>query len=160
MQFEPLDTSKHDRKSFDCGVEALNLYLSRYVNQDQKRSVTRCHVLSDGGRIIGYFTLAGHSVTRENLPESRKLGIYEDIPFLLLGRLAVDKEFQGKGYGDALLYHAFRLTKDAAKAYGIYGIIVEAKNEEAALFYQGFGFKPLKGQALKLVLPLSAVNTD
>lgn len=160
MQFEPLDTSKHNRESFDCEVEALNIYLSRYVKQDEKRSLTRCHVLSDGERIVGYFTLSGHSVSRENLPENRKLGVYEDIPFLLLGRLAIDKEYQGNGYGDALLHHAFKLTKDAAKAYGIYGIIVDAKNEEAASFYRGFGFKPLSGQALKLVLPLSAVNVD
>lgn len=159
MQFERLDSKKHDRKSFDCGVEALNLYLQRVANQDQKRSLTKVYVLADGKRIVGYYTISAHSVVRDNLPDTIKLASYKDIPFLLLGRLAVDKDYQGQGYGDALIFHAFKTTLSAAEKIGILGMIVDAKDEKAASYYEGFGFKPIVGTENRLMLPLSAMET-
>jgi len=158
MQFERLDSKKHDRKSFDCGVEALNLYLQRVANQDQKRSLTKVYVLADGKRIVGYYTISAHSVVRDKLPNTIKLASYKDIPFLLLGRLAVDKDYQGQGYGDALIFHAFKTTLSAAEKIGILGMIVDAKDEKAASYYEGFGFKPIVGTENRLMLPLSAME--
>lgn len=158
MLFERLDSKKHDRKSFDCGVEALNLYLQRVANQDQKRSLTKVYVLADAKRIIGYYTISAHSVTRDNLPDTIKLASYKDVPFLLLGRLAVDKGFQGQGYGDALIFHAFKTTLSAAEKIGILGMIVDAKDEKAASYYEGFGFKRLTETKNRLMLPLSVMQ--
>ncbi len=159
MKFEPLDPKKHDRKNFDCGVEPLNTYLSKYANQDQKRSLTRVYVLvADSNLIIGYYSLSAHSVLRDYLPEDIKISGYDDLPFLLLGRLAVDKNYQGKGYGDTLIFDAFVKTSEMAKNIGIYGMIVEAKNQKAASFYEGFGFKRLHSTPTKLVLPMSALD--
>lgn len=159
MQFERLDAKKHDRKSFDCGVEALNLYLQRVANQDQKRSLTKVYVLVDGKRIIGYYTISAHSVVRDNLPDTAKLASYKDIPFLLLGRLAVDKEFQGQGFGDTLIFHAFKATLSAAEKIGILGMIVDAKDEKAASYYEGFGFTRLTATENRLMLPLSVMES-
>ncbi len=159
MQFELLNPKKHDRKSFDCGVEALNLYLQRAANQDSKRSITRVHVMVDGKRIIGFFTLAGHSVLRDNLPEDVKISSYKDLPFLLLGRLAVDVDFQGRGYGDLLIYHAFKITASIAENAGILGIIVEAKDDKAVSFYNGIGFLPLEATPKRMVLPIQTINS-
>jgi predicted N-acetyltransferase YhbS len=158
MLFEHLNPTKHNRKSFNCGVKALNLYLQRGANQDQKRSLTKVYVLADEERIIGYYSISAHSVLRENLPEDAKLPSYRDIPFLLLGRLAVDKEHQGQGYGDALIFHAFKTTLDAAEKVGILGMVVDAKDDNAATFYEGFGFKRLQGSSNRLVLPLSVME--
>ena len=158
MKFEPLDTSRHARKSFDCGVDALNLYLQRFANQDQKRRLTRVYVLVEQNQIIGYYTLSAHSVVRDELPDNIKLGGYSDIPFLLLGRLAVDKHFQGQGYGDALIVHAFENTKHAADKIGILSMLVDAKDENAAAFYEGFGFRRLVATNNRLVLPISAMD--
>jgi len=158
MLFERLDSKKHDRKSFDCGVEALNLYLQRVANQDQKRSLTKVYVLADAKRIIGYYTISAHSVTRDHLPDSIKLASYKDVPFLLLGRLAIDKGFQGQGYGDALIFHAFKTTLSAAEKIGILGMIVDAKDEKAASYYEGFGFKSLTETKNRLMLPLSVMQ--
>ena len=159
MKFEPLRNQKHDRKNFDCGVEALNLYLQKFANQDQKRDLTKTYVLAEEATIIGYYSLSSHSVPREYLPETRKLGGYSDIPFLLLGRLAVDRRFQKQGYGDALITDAFKRTKQLAEQVGIFGMIVDAKDERAAGFYEGFGFRRLAGTENRLVLPLSAMDT-
>ena len=158
MEFAALDPKGHDRKSFDCGVPALNEYLQRYANQDLKRSLTRIYVLADGPSIIGYYSISAHSVRRDHLPEDVQAGPYEDIPFLLLGRLAVDRRWQRKGYGDALVVHAFHTTRKAAAQIGILGMIVEAKDEKAAGFYEGFGFRGLTGTRHRFVLPITAMD--
>jgi GNAT superfamily N-acetyltransferase len=160
MQFERLDTKQHNRKDFDCGVSVLNQYLQNIANQDQKRGLTRVYVLAEQQQIIGYYSICAHSVPTDQLPEHRKLGYYQEAPFLLLGRLAVDKRYQGQGYGDgdALIFHAFSITKEAADKIGTLGMIVDAKDEKAACFYKKFGFKPLSTHKNRLVLPFSAMN--
>lgn len=158
MKFELLDPKKHDRKKFDCGVEDLNLYLQKYANQDQKRSLTRVYVLAEGEEIIGYYSVSAHSVSRDNLPENERLGGYEALPFLLLGRLAVDKNHQGKGYGDALILHAFQTTAHAAEIIGVMGMIVDAKNEKAAAYYKDFGFVRISGTRNRLFLTLATIK--
>ncbi len=158
MQFELLDAKKHNRKRFDCGVNALNLYFQRFANQDQKRSLTKVYVLVDKNEIVGYYTLSAHSVLRDDLPADTKSGSYGEVPFLLLGRLAVDKRYQGKGFGDSLIVHAFKNTRAAAEKIGILGIIVDAKDDKASSFYEGFGFKKLRATKNRLVLPISAMD--
>ena len=158
MKFELLQSKKHNRDNFDCGVESLNLYLQRVANQDQKRSLSKVYVLAEGARVIGYYSLNAHSVTRDNLPEDRQFGSYHELPFLLLGRLAVDQQYQGLGYGDTLIFHAFTTTMDVAQKVGILGVVVDAKNENAASFYEGFGFKRLSSTKNRLVLPISALS--
>ncbi len=159
MQFEQLDPKHHNRKAFDCGVTALNEYLQHIANQDQKRGLTRVYVLAEQQQIIGYYSICAHSVPTDQLPTHRKPGTYQEAPFLLLGRLAVDKRYQGQGYGDALIFHAFSITKDAAEKIGTLGIIVDAKDETAACFYEKFGFKALSTSKNRLILPFSAMNS-
>ena len=158
MHFAALNRKKHDRKLFDCGVNALNQYLQKFANQDQKRSLTKIYVLANNTRIIGYYSLSAHSVNYDDLPDNIKIGGYRNIPFLLLGRLAVDKNYQGQGYGDTLIIHAFKTTMEVAEKVGILGIIVDAKDDKAASFYHGFGFQPLTGTKNRLVLPISAMK--
>ncbi|MFI3123888.1 MAG: GNAT family N-acetyltransferase [Methylococcales bacterium] len=157
MNFEKLDVAKHNRKDFDCGVEELNVYLKQIANQDQRRNLTRVYVLAEEKQIIGYYSISGHSVSRDTLPTDIKFGSYQQIPFLLLGRLAVDKQYQGNGYGDALIFHALKMTVETAEKIGILGIIVEAKDDKVAMFYEGFGFKRLSATKNRLVLPLNAI---
>lgn len=158
MNFERLDPKKHNRKLFDCGVAELNIYLKQFSNQDQKRGLTRVYVLAKQQQIIGYYSICAHSVPTDKLPDNTRLGNYEEAPFLLLGRLAVDQHFQGQGYGDALIYHAFKITTEAADKIGMLGIIVDAKDEKAASFYERFGFMPLSTNKYRLVLPFSAMK--
>ncbi len=159
MKFERLDPKKHQRKTFDCGVVALNLYLQQFANQDQKRGLTRVYVLAEQQQIIGYYSICAHSVPTDQLPDNANTARYPEAPFLLLGRLAVDLHYQGHGYGDALIFHAFSITTEAAEKIGTLGMIVDAKDEKAAGFYQKFGFKPLSASKNRLVLPFSAMKS-
>lgn len=158
MKFEILDPKKHNRSEFDCGVNILNLYLQKFANQDQKRSLSKAYVLADKKKIIGYYTVSAHSVSKEALPDDIQSGSYADLPFLLLGRLAVDNTYQSKGYGEALVFHACKTTIHAAEQIGIFGMIVEAKNEKVVTFYKNLGFKQLKKTPNKLVLPTAAIK--
>ncbi len=158
MKFEALDSKKHNRKDFDCGISALNIYLQKFANQDQKKSLTKAYVLSEGRKIIGYYTISAHSVEKDTLPETLNSGHYTDLPFLLLGRLAVDREYQGHGYGATLIYHACKTTINTAEKIGIFGIIVEAKNDASVEFYKKLGFKQLKQTKNRLVLPSATIK--
>lgn len=158
MKFEILDPKKHNRADFDCSIEPLNLYLQKFAGQDQKRSLSKTYVLADKKKIIGYYTISAHSVLKDFLPEDVKAGNYADLPFLLLGRLAVDTSCQGNGYGEALVFHACKTTTEAAQHIGIFGMIVEAKNEKVVTFYKNLGFKLLKHSKNKLVLPTTAIK--
>lgn len=115
MKIELLNTEKHNRKQFDCGVNVLNIYLQQLANQDQKRNLTRVYVLTEETRIIGYYSISAHSVLSDDLSDKPRLAHYPNVPFLLLGRLAVDKEFKGQGHGATLLFHAFKTTAEMAE---------------------------------------------
>jgi hypothetical protein len=90
MKFELLNPKKHNRKKFDCGVDALNIYLQHFANQDQNKDLSRIHVLADKERIVGYYSISSHSISTNELPDNQRLSKYLYTPFLLLGRLAVD----------------------------------------------------------------------
>lgn len=159
MKVELLDIKKHNRKAFDCGVAALNQYLQQFANQDQKRDLARIYVLAVDSQIIGYYSISAHSVSINNLSDNRKFGVYQGVPFLLLGRLAVHKQHQRQGYGDTLIFHAFKTTAEIAEKVGVQGIIVDAKDDNAACFYEKFGFKRLVANKKRLLLPFSTVKT-
>jgi ribosomal protein S18 acetylase RimI-like enzyme len=158
MKFERLQPELHDRKTFDCGDAALNLYLRQFANQDQNRGLSRVYVLAEQPRIAGYYSISAYSVATDELADQTRTGAYRELPFLLLGRLAVDQAFQGQGLGDALIIHAFKTTVEAAEKIGIFGMIVDAKDERAAGFYERFGFKRLSASKNRLVLPFSAIK--
>ncbi|MBG7617909.1 GNAT family N-acetyltransferase [Herbaspirillum sp. AP02] len=154
-----LETGTHDRSRFDCGVPALNRYLREQVSQDIRRRVAACFVaLDDSQRIAAYYTLASASVPLTGLPDDlrRKLPRYGSIPAIRMGRLAVDREFKGRGLGGALLVNAMRRAV-AAEIPGAV-MVVEAKDPQAAAFYRHHGFIDLRDAPLTLFLPLSSLR--
>lgn len=149
-----------DAAPFRCGQAPLDEYIRGYASQDVRRNVARVFVAapeSEPGRLAGYFTLSAGSVSCSDLPEplAKKLPRYP-VPVALLGRLAVDAGFQGKGLGSILLVDACRKTAQASKTLAVAGIVVDAKNETAAEFYRHFGFLALPGQPGRMLLPAKA----
>ena len=107
----------------------------------------------DPNRLAGFFTLSAGSVSCSELPDSlaKQLPRYP-VPVALLGRLAVDVDFQGRGLGSILLADACRKVANASTILAVAGIIVDAKGA-AAGFYRHFGFLSLPGQPDRLLLP-------
>lgn len=152
----PLDSAA-DTARFDCGEAVLNEYLNRYAAQDVRRGVARAFIASPdeaSERIAGFFTLSAASIQAETLPEAwrRKLPRYP-APVALLGRMAVAREFQGKGLGSILLADACRKVNAASRTLAVAGIVVDAKSASAADFYRHFGFIDLPGPSQRLILP-------
>lgn len=156
-RIEPLNAS-HDRKSFACGVAALDDYLATRASQDFKRRIGNCFVaVTDDNQIAGYYTLAATSIPLNDITdaEAKKLPRYPVIPAALIGRLAIDRRFKGMKLGGALIIDAAKraATSDAA----IYAMIVEAKDETAKAFYEHLGFVCFRSRPLSLYLPLTTL---
>ncbi|MBW8077259.1 MAG: GNAT family N-acetyltransferase [Gallionella sp.] len=158
FQIRSFDTSANT-DNFQCGSEPLDGYIRRYASQDVRRNVARDFIATpenDPQRLAGFFTLSAGSVTCSSLPATmaRKLPRYP-IPVALIGRLAVDSKFQGKGLGSILLADACQKVSKASVVLAVAGIIVDAKDEAAIAFYAHFGFIPLQGQNDRMFLPAS-----
>lgn len=156
----PLDATV-EAAAFHCGQAALDEYIHRYASQDVRRNLARVFVASAAGdsrRLAGYFTLSAGSVACSDLPATiaRKLPGYP-VPVALIGRLAVDSEFQGKGLGAILVADACRKVAQASAVLAVAGIVVDAKDTSAARFYAHFGFVPMPGQASRMLLPAKAL---
>ncbi len=154
----PLDAA-HDRSAFDCDSPALDRYLREQVSQDVRRRVAACFVaVADEGRIAGYYTLASASLWLADLPPgtAKKLPRYPTVPAVRMGRLAVDRGFQGQGLGGALLADA--LARAAHAEIAAYALTVDAKDDTAAAFYRHHGFIALPDAPLTLFLPLATVR--
>ncbi len=150
-------SSAHDRKNFSCGVEPLDRYLRELATQDVKRRVSNCFIVrDDAGVIAGYYTFAATSLPLSELPAdmSKRLPRYELMPAGLIGRLAVDKKFQGNRLGGALLMDA--AARAARSDPAIFALLVDAKNDAAVAFYQRHGFQRFASKPATLFLPISA----
>lgn len=153
--------ARHDRSAFDCGVAELNAYFHTRVSQDAKRNYATCFVAVDKqtGALAGYYTLSMGSINLSDLPDSiaKKLPRYPQAPVARLGRLAVDLNYQGQQLGGSLLADAiYRVAQSEIAAYAI---VVDAKDNRAARFYEHFGFLKLGNNPKTLFLPLSAAIT-
>lgn len=156
FKVEPL-SKRHDRRSFDCGDESMNLFLQRFARQNAEKGLGRTFVAvkDNDPKIYGYYTLSSNSFGFEIVPE--KLPRYP-VPVVQLGRLAVDESAQGEHLGQALLFHAFERSVDIAERLGIYAVEVYALNEKARLFYLGFGLTELKDDRLHLYITIKEIK--
>jgi len=153
-----LDTRQHDRAGFVCGVTALDDYLRQRAGQHQRDGIATIHVLIDDkqpSRILGYCALSAAQLYLHELSEAdRKWLPAWPIPAMRMGRLAIAATEQGKGYGRLLLGHAVNLACSVRQTMGVRVLIVDAKDETAAAFYQRYGFRPTASEALTLYLPV------
>lgn len=149
---------------FDCGDDPLNNYLKRHAwNNQQKSSIGVTYVAveeSVSGAVIGYFTLATSSVSRDSLPSKyvRGLPAY-DLPMLLLARLAVDRRLSGRGLGQALLAEALKIAVSVAEQIGCRAVIVDAY-PQAVEWYKRYGFQPVEGSngsSLRMYLDIRTI---
>lgn len=145
------------RQQFDCGVVELNLYVQQQISQDAKRNIAAPFVLLNENQVIGFYTLSASSVNLGDLPAEliKKLPKYPLVPVALLGRLAVDKNYQGQGLGDFLLMDALKRSCGLSEQIGIMAVVVDAINESASHFYQQYGFEQLT--ANRLFLPIQNI---
>ena len=134
-----------DRSAFRSGDESLDLFFHRYAGQNQFRHhVGVTYVAAEGGRVLGFVTVAPRHVEVEMLPVRvrRALPRYP-LPVLGIARLAVDQSVQGMGLGKELLRFALDLAVRLADEAGCVGVVVDGKRD-AVDFYGRYGFETLE----------------
>jgi GNAT superfamily N-acetyltransferase len=158
---EPI-AKTHARKNFDCGDTDLNLFLRNHARQSHEKGGAKTFLAIDSidqKTILGFYSLAPASLSYTQTPTllCRGLARY-DLPGFRLARLATALSIQGKGLGGQLLLLAGRRCLQVATEVGGIILIIDAKNERAANWYQGYGAIPLDDNALTLVLPLATIK--
>lgn len=152
----------HSREGFDCGVDSLNMFLRAHAGQNARRDISRTYVAGPDGCIdvAGYYTISSGSIAFANLPDdlAKRLPKYP-VPTALLGRLAVDIRYQGRGLGGFLLIDALKRIRDLADQIGIHAVAVHALDEGARSFYMARGFIALLDDSHHLFLSMSAIRT-
>ncbi len=146
----------HKVESFDCDKPTLNEWLVRYARQAQSRGSAKTFVVADDDeRVVGYFSLTVGQVDTPGAPERIRKGMGQyPIPVVILTRLAVSVHDQGRGIGRGMLRDAIRRTLLIAEQAGIRAMLTHPIDEEAARFYERFGFisSPLRQQQLLLLM--------
>ena len=156
FRLEPL-SGAHDRSTFHCGEEALDGYFKTQVTQDIRRRVATCFVAIEtaSGAIAGFYTLSAASIPLTELPpeDTRRLPRYPAVPAVRIGRLAVDRRFQKRGLGEALLIDI--TLRVVIAGIGAAVLVVDAKDERAARFYARYQFRSVTGSARTKFLPMA-----
>lgn len=151
---EPLG-AQHLLEDFDCGKLALNDWLIRHARQAHGSGSAKTFVVTEDNQVKGYFSLTVGHVDALDSPERIRQGMGQyPIPVVILARLAVALDAQGKGVGYGLLQDAIRRTIKIAEQAGIRAMLTHPIDEDAARFYTRFGFiaSPLREQQLLLLL--------
>ena len=133
-------SSEHDLSAFDSREPVLDEWLRRRALQNEASGVSRTYVVCAGKRVVGYYTLAAGAVAHVEAPGRVRRNMPDPVPVMVLGRLAVDRAFQGRHFGVGLLRDAVLRTAQAAKIGGIRAILVHAISESAKRFYESYGF--------------------
>lgn len=154
--FEIKLLGKEDRSDFCCGSEPLDRYFKTQVGQDVRRRVSACYVAVENAtrRVAGYYTLSAADVPVSGLPAgiTRRLPRYHTVPAARIGRLAIDRRFQGRRLGGALLLNAAMRALRAEIA--VFALVVDAKDDGAAAFYRHYGFSAFPSIPLQLIAPI------
>ena len=155
---EPLDPARHRLDALDSGEPELDSWLREHAAGAEARRVARTFVWCREGEdlVVGYYSLTGHRLIRDELAKSIGRGSPAEIPAVLLARLAIDAQLQGQRLGGALLADALRRVVAATDLVAARFVVVDALHENAATFYEHHGFRPIPG-TLRLVQKIRSV---
>jgi predicted N-acetyltransferase YhbS len=148
----------HDLERFECGEVSLDEWLKKRARANQAAGASRVFVTCEEQRVIGYYALSSSAIMPKITPGRFRRNMPDPIPVVLLGRLAIDKAWQGRAIGRALFRDAALRVSRAAESIGIRGIVVQAISDEARKFYLALGFTECPGEAMTLVVTLQHIR--
>lgn len=154
---EPL-SDDHQTESFDSGETVLDDWLRRRARANQTSGASKTYVVCEERRVVAYYALASGAIAQAGVPGRFRRNMPDPIPVVVLARLAVDRNRQGRGLGRALFRDGARRVAHAADTIGIRGIVVHAISEEARKFYIALGFEPCPAEAMTLVVTLPDIR--
>lgn len=148
-------------ENFRCGKDELDTWLKHHAFDNQGR-VSRTYVViaksgADAGAAIAYYSLATGAATLKDIPRKLRHNMPQNIPVMVLGRLAVDKRHSGKGIGPDLLWEALRKTVEVSEIAGVRGLVVHAIDDDVITFYTQYGFQNFPIGTRSLWMPIETV---
>lgn len=159
MQSAPvLLTADYQLADFVCGIDSLDDWLKRRAYPNQVSGASRTYVVVEGKKVVGYYCLASGALALNEPPAPIRRNMPDPVPVAILGRFAIDKSWQGKGLGVALLQDAVIRTTQAAGILGLRGLLVHALSAEAKAFYEHYGFIASPIQPMTLISSLKQKN--
>jgi GNAT superfamily N-acetyltransferase len=150
---EPL-APDHEVDAFESGVASLDEWLKRRARRNESEGASRTFAVCAGRRVVGYYSLAAGSILHTAATGKVRRNMPDPVPVLLLGRLAVDRNWHGKGLGADLLADAVLRAVGAAGSVGVRAILVHAISDAAKAFYEKHGFRPSPVEPMTLMITI------
>jgi GNAT superfamily N-acetyltransferase len=146
--------NRHDLSVFTSGEPTLDDWLRRRARANQLSGASRTYVLAQVEGVIGYYSLAAGAITVSEAPGRLRRNMPDPIPMAVLGRLAINQAWQGRGLGRLLLRDAVLRTAQASAIVGVRGVLVHALSPAAQRFYETHGFRESPANPMTLVVSL------
>jgi predicted N-acetyltransferase YhbS len=151
-------SDNHLLEHFNCGERSLNDWLRRRARQNQSSGASRTYVVCTEPRaVIGYYCLSASTISHAAATGSIRRSMPDPVPMMLLGRLAVDITWRGKGIGAALMKDAVLRTVEVAQSVGVRGLMVHALSEDARRFYEALDFEESPADPANLMILLKDI---
>ena len=147
-------SADHELDPFNSGMPPLDDWLKRRARQNEAGGASRTYVIAEGRRVVGYYSLAAGSVLHAEATGRVRRNMPDPVPAALLGRLAIDQAWQGRGLGSALLRDAVLRVVGAAETIGVRALLVHAISDEAKAFYEHWGFRPSAIEPMTLMITI------
>jgi GNAT superfamily N-acetyltransferase len=149
----------HDLADFNSGEPQLDDWLRRRARANQASGASRTYVVCENQSVVAYYALASGAVKTAEAPGRIRRNMPEPIPVAVLGRLAIDQAYQGRGLGRALVRDAGLRLLNAAEIMGIRGVLVHAISQDARAFYEAVGFLPSPLDPMVLMIGMSDLES-
>lgn len=148
-----------DRTRFRCSADELNEWIVKYAWQNQEANNATTYVITDGGRVVGFYAITMAAVARSLAPEPLARNRPSQIPCILLARLAVDIEYSGQGLGWELLRDALLRSMHLSESIGAAAVLIHCRDDQARRFYLHHGdFLQSPVDDLHLMVPIRALE--
>lgn len=144
----------HATSEFSCGKIALDNWLKHQALKNQTNRGSRTFAITSDGKVAGYYALASGAVERNHVTSNMARNMPNPIPVIILARLAIDHNFNGRSLGKALLKDALLRSLNVANEIGVKAVLVHALDSEAIAFYEKFGFQRMTEQENTLMLSI------
>ncbi|MGC0369043.1 GNAT family N-acetyltransferase [Microbacterium sp. SLBN-111] len=143
-----------DRDKFGCGKPDLDEWIRRYAGQSERNDTTRTFLaLEDDDELVGYYATKACELDLDEASSVYGVGRRRyPVPAMLIARLAVSEQFQGRGVGSVLLFDALHRLVEVSRSIGFEVVVVDAIDHDASAFYRRFGFTAFEDDDLHLFL--------